>query len=159
MLLASLFNQVPLSLYSGVKPLWNLLGKTSKFRVKPQPNAKSMQMTLYTHNSIDLFNPKASGKIVSSKFVPGNKKKSCSFSRKESTWDQNWVFIASDDDDDWSRKGSMKQPLPWSQTGHVLKTIPPWNITGKPFSFESLQWRHLWMLLKMMIFQEGCHEL
>lgn len=65
-----------------------------------------------------------------------------------------------DDDDGWSLKRRYKTaPANDPKPCHVLSTIPLWNITGKPFSFASLQWRYLWMLLEMMIFQKGCQEL
>lgn len=56
-------------------------------------------------------------------------------------------------------KAGMKQPLLCPKPCHGLKTISPWNITEKPFFFKPLQWRHLWMLLKIMIFQKGCQGL
>lgn len=56
-------------------------------------------------------------------------------------------------------KGGMKQPLLCPKPCHVLETISPWNITEKPLSFKSLQWRHLWMLLRIKTFQKGCQGL
>lgn len=56
-------------------------------------------------------------------------------------------------------KGGMKQPLPCPNLRHVLKAISPQNIIEKPFSFKSVEWRHLWMLLKIMMFQKDCQGL